>query len=447
MNSPSAIEGGKSPAPWVKLSFDRLRASQFGRHVVVLTGGTVVGRAITAAAIPLLSRLYTPADFGVLAVFFSLATTLITVSCLNYEAAIPLPKDDQSGFSVMSVSCIVLLFTTGLCSVGVILYGQRIVRLVHTPQLGPYMWLLPINVFGGGFFAILNWWAIRVQAFRSLAKRRVAQSACQVITQLSVPVFTRGPFGLLLGDSAGDAGGITLLAADTVRYLKSHALHFPAHNLVEVARRYKKFPTFGLASVFVHTGFSVLPAFLLTRLYGLEETGWYGLVNQMLVVAAGLIGLAIAQVYLSNAAQLAHSAPLKLRSLFFRTSRIAFLLSLLPAAILILLGPPLFAFVFGARWAEAGKYAQLLAIPFLVMLTVGPVYPTLTVLERLDWQFIADLIGLVVMIAGMSYVHKLGLSGRWAVGAYGLSVLVTYGLLFGFAWLAIQLRCRQARTS
>jgi len=412
---------------------------------MILTGGTVLGRAITILATPLLSRLYTPADFGVLAVFFSMATTLITVACLNYEAAIPLPKDDESGLAVVTASSAFLVISTVLCGLVVMLFGAQVARLVHTPQLQPYLWLLPINVLGGGAFAILNWWSIRVQAFKSLAKRRVVQSACQVATQLSVPLAMRGPFGLLLGDSAGDAGGVTLLLVDTVRYIKAHALRVTAPGTIEAISRYRKFPAFGLASVLVHTGFSVLPAFILTRLYGLQETGWYGLVNQMLVVAAGLIGLAIAQVYLSNAAQLVHSSPVQLRSLFWRTSRAAFLLGLAPFAVLLLFGPPLFALVFGAKWVEAGKYAQLLALPFLVMLTVGPVFPTLTVLERLDWQFAADVVGLMTMIFGMYYVHSLGLSGRWAVGAYGLSVLLTYSLLFGFALLAIQRRCNQVQ--
>jgi O-antigen/teichoic acid export membrane protein len=243
----------------------------------------------------------------------------------------------------------------------------------------------------------------------------------------------------------GDAGGLTPLALDARTYVKSHRLRASLPKMLEAVFRYRKFPAFGLASVLTHAGFSVLPAVLLTRFYGLQEAGWYGLVNQMLVVAAGLIGLAIAQVYLSNAAQLAHSSPFQLRSLFLRTSRAAMVLGLAPFLLLTFWGPSLFGFVFGAKWLEAGRYAQLLSLPFLVMLSVGPVYPTLTVLEKLDWQFAADAIGVALMVFGMWYAHQLGLSGRWAVVAYGVSVFVTYVLLFGFALFAIQLRCRAAR--
>jgi len=420
----------------------RIRGSRFGRHVMILTGGTVIGRAIVALASPLLSRIYSPADFGLLSVFFSLATTIGTIACLNYEAAIPLPKDDESGLNMMAFCFTLLFVSVVICATLTLLYGDALTRLVHTPQLKPYLWLLPINVLGGGMFLILSSWVIRLQAFKSLAKRRIMQSGFQVATQLLVPLAIRGPFGLLLGDSVGDVG-LTPLLFDARKYVKAQSLRISSRKMIDAALRYRKFPVFGLASVLAHISFSVLPALLLARFFGVQEAGWYALVNQILVVAAGLIGLAIAQVYLSNAAQLAHSSPKRLRTLFFRTSWVALLLGLIPFSLLLFRGPWLFGFVFGAKWVEAGRYAQLLSLPFLVMIAVGPVYPTLTVLERQDWQFIADLVGVTMMVFGIAQTYKRGLSGRWAVGAYGLSVLITYLLLFGLSLYAIQRRYRE----
>lgn len=420
----------------------RIRNSSFGRHVLILTGGTVIARALVVLASPLLTRIYLPADFGVLSVFFSMVTATVTVSSLNYEAAIPLPKDNEFGLNVMGVSFAVLLFNTFLCAALVTFFARPITQLIRTPQLESYLWLLPLSLLGGGTFQVLNSWSVRVQDFRSLAKRRVIQAAGQVVTQLAVPLFLRGPFGLLLGDSVGRVGGCMALATDARRYAKEHKLRMSAKGIAEAAVRYKRFPLFGTASVLVHSSSTVLPALLLTRYFGLQEAGWYGLVNQVLVVGVGFLGLGIAQVYLSNAAQLAHSSPTELRALFFKTSRAAFLLGVVPFGLLVFVAPFLFGLVFGQKWIEAGRYAQLLAIPFLVILTVGPVFPTLTILERQDWQMGGDLVGAAILVGGMVYAHRLGLSGRWAVGAYGVSVLVTYMSLFGLALMAIQRHIR-----
>jgi O-antigen/teichoic acid export membrane protein len=299
-------------------------------------------------------------------------------------------------------------------------------------------------LLGAGTFQVLNSWSVRVQDFRSLAQRRIIQAVGQVATQLATPLFKAGPFGLLLGDCVGRAGGSVALAVSMHQYTKEHKLHVSAKKFVESAIRYKRFPVFGTASVLVHASFWVLPALLLTRYYGLQEAGWYGLVGQILVVGAGLIGLGIAQVYLSNAAQLAHTSPTQLRSLFFRTSRASLLLGVVPFGLLLVAGPFLFKLTFGPNWVEAGRYAQLLAIPFLAVLAVGPVFPTLTVLERQDWQFVGDVTGTLIMVFGMFYAHHLGLSGRWSVGAYGISLLLNYLMLFGLALLAIQRHVRKA---
>ena len=64
----------------------------FGRGVAVLGGGAAAAQAIAVAASPILTRLYSPADFGVLAVYTSLVSLLGAVAALSYHQAIPLPE-------------------------------------------------------------------------------------------------------------------------------------------------------------------------------------------------------------------------------------------------------------------------------------------------------------------------------------------------------------------
>ena len=50
-----------------------LPESAFAKNVNVLVGGTALGQVITVLASPLLTRLYAAEDFGVLAVYSSIA--------------------------------------------------------------------------------------------------------------------------------------------------------------------------------------------------------------------------------------------------------------------------------------------------------------------------------------------------------------------------------------
>ena len=53
----------------------RLRGSRFRRNFLSLAGANLFGQLLLVAAMPLLARFYSPAEFGVLAVFNSLLTT------------------------------------------------------------------------------------------------------------------------------------------------------------------------------------------------------------------------------------------------------------------------------------------------------------------------------------------------------------------------------------
>jgi O-antigen/teichoic acid export membrane protein len=414
--------------------------------VAVVTGGTLVGRAIIVLASPLLSRLYTPADFGMRSVLFSVTTALIIVSALNYEAAIPLPKEDDMGIGVMAAAFALLALTTIFCATIVTFLGALIARLLGSPQLQRYLWLLPVGMGAGGTFFIVNAWAIRVGDFRGLAKRRIAQSIFQVTTQLGVSAFVRGPLGLMLGDCAGRAGGATSLLADSARYLKTRNLRISLENTTRAIVRYKRFPAFGLSSVLVHTSLSLLPPLLLTRLFGLQAAGWFALSYQVLGLTVELVGLGIAQVYLSHTAQLARTSPSAMRHLLFKMTRAMFIVGLGPLGLMALAGPRIFSIVFGSRWLEAGKYGQLLALPFLVMFVASAGLPVLTVLERQHWQLAADSVGVSLLCAGIWYVHRAGLSGRWAVAAYGVALIITYTSFFCLALRAIRDRMRLAAT-
>lgn len=81
-----------------------LPKSSFARSVAVLAGGTAAGQAIVVLASPIITRLYTPEDFGVLAVYSSLLGILSTVAALRYELAIPLSEKDEDAAALLKIA-------------------------------------------------------------------------------------------------------------------------------------------------------------------------------------------------------------------------------------------------------------------------------------------------------------------------------------------------------
>ena len=66
------------------------RQDSFLRNVAVLSSASVVAQVINVLSMPLISRLYSPSDFGTLALFSSVVGILSTVSGFRYYLVIPL---------------------------------------------------------------------------------------------------------------------------------------------------------------------------------------------------------------------------------------------------------------------------------------------------------------------------------------------------------------------
>ena len=87
---------------------DRLTATgsahDFLRKSAIVASGQALGLGVTVLASPILSRLYSPRDFGLLAIFSTLIGVITTFATLRYENAIPLPNDDWLAHSLAALS-------------------------------------------------------------------------------------------------------------------------------------------------------------------------------------------------------------------------------------------------------------------------------------------------------------------------------------------------------
>jgi len=76
--------------------------SEFSRNVLTLMTGTTIAQAIPIAISPILTRIYTPEDFGVFALYMSVASLLAVVDTGSYEHAIILPKKDEGAVNIVA---------------------------------------------------------------------------------------------------------------------------------------------------------------------------------------------------------------------------------------------------------------------------------------------------------------------------------------------------------
>jgi O-antigen/teichoic acid export membrane protein len=406
-----------------------LPKGRLGRAIAVSVSSTVLAQLIVLAASPLLTRLYTPEDFGILGVFSSLLGFFGIAICLRYELAIPLTEDDAGVINLVALSIVVTSLVSLLIGVALWLWGDVVCAWLNAEALRPLLWLLPVALLAMGCYRALTHWAIRRQAFGRLARTRLSQSFGQVLIQTALGYVVPGPFGLLVGQAVGQSAGVTTLALSLCR---NEAKLLPAiapRAMAQGAVRFANLTTLATGAALLNSAARLFPTLLIAALYGAEVAGWFALAQRVLS-APVFLSTAVAQVYLGEAPRLARADGHGMYALFKATAWRLLVFGLLSLGLVVVAGPQLFAWAFGTAWIESGRFAQFLALMLVGQLVVNPLAQTLTVLNRQDLQLAWDTFRFGLLLLAFFAAQQLTWSPLLTIAFLSVGMTLCYIVLF-----------------
>lgn len=356
-----------------------LPKGRFVRGVLALSTATAIGQAIAILTSPVITRLYSPEDFGVLAVYSSYLGIIIVIASLRYELAIPLPRSDGSAANVLALSLVNLAGVTALTGLVVALFGKRIVVWSNTPQLISYIWLLPLGVLLGGAYQAFNYWAIRKRAFTRLARTKIQQGAGSAVIKIALGLAQFGTIGLLLGNIVGQAAGLVSLLFGALREDVVALKRIRRTRIRWTARRYRDFPLYSTWSAVANTAGSRLPLILFSAMFSPVIAGYYMLADKIIHMPMQLIGHSIGQVFHSSAAEARRDNHLAGTSI--KAFKTLIRVSTGPLIVFAVVAPEFFALAFGSNWYHAGLYVQLLLPIILIQFAFSPLSTLFSVME------------------------------------------------------------------
>lgn len=396
----------------------------FGRGVAVLAGGTAFGQALTVLAAPFLTRLYGPADFGVLAVYTSMVGIVGGLAALSYHQAIPLPETDREAAPVLLVALAATVCVAGIAGAAVYFGGGPLVRLLDAPALGPFLWMVPLGVLGLAAYETLTQWAVRTRSFTAIARTSVGRGAAQVAAQLGLGLAGAGPVGLLAGQLLGQWVGGGSLARGAAKRNWADLRSATTDGLRQAATRYRCFPQYTAPAVLLNTLGMDAPPLLLAYYFGGTVTGLYALGVRVLMMPVTLVAKSASQVFFASAPQFHREGRLgaEVEKLFGRMLRLA----LAPTIIIAVAAPSIFAVIFGEEWCEAGVYVRWLSPWLLLMFVAFALAPLVSVLERqrtgLFFQSALAVVRVGSLIVG-------GLLGKASIA------IALFGIASSICWL------------
>lgn len=394
--------------------------------------GTIMAQAIPILIAPVLTRLYSPEEFGAFALYLAVGSIVAIASSGQYEKAILLPEDDAEALNIVFLALFIAAAVSCLSLIAILLFHDGILGLLSLNGLSLWIYTIPAYVASSQLYQIFYYWWNRQSHFKRIAANRILQSTVSAGLSLVIGITRWKSGGLILGALAGQIISGAVLAYFTFERT-SHFRGVSWRQMQILAKRYISFPKYSVPANFINTASSQVPLVLLSSFFGMTVTGYFSLTQRVLGAPISLIANSILDVFKQRASS-DYTKSGNCRRIYVETLKYLSLLSILPFIALFLFAPFVFSIVFGPQWAIAGDYARLLAPLFLLRFTVSPLSYVLYITQKQKYDLIWQ-IGLFLLTSGSILLgHQID-GPMWSIGLFSL----TYSLMYLiYMWVSYQ---------
>lgn len=394
--------------------------------------GNGVALVIPFIIAPLISRIFTPEDFGAFELFARIMGLIAIVGSLRFEFAILLPKDRDEVLALVKLCLRILVVVTLVSSLLVLPFSTQIGVFLNSTELADLLWLLPIGVFSLGAFNIMNQYLIKSQSFKEAAVEKVVSASSNNLSKFLLGLLTPNSSSLVIGQIIGSVLPLfVVLRLRAIRTMLGDVFRTPI-SVKALFKKYRDFPLINTFHAFFHEGQHTVLLLLISVYYGEFALGLFGFAFRYLRVPLAVFGISIGQV-LNEKWSRDLNENRSIRSSVVKIVLLLAVAGLIPFAVLFFYGEPVFTFVFGSDWTEAGIYAEILAPWLFINFIANPVSSIPILVQRQRDFFKISVISGILNIAMLAVLSEYGydfVPVLWRLS--GLNVVI---LLFVLFWL------------
>ena len=407
----------------------------FAQNVLRVLGGAVAAQVLVLAAMPLLSRIYSPAAFALSQSFTSIIGTLMAVACLRYDVALTVSRRDETPSLLVLCAGIIFISVTVLLLLSHLVSHQSAV-LFNTAVLSRLGFLSAVGLTASTALNALTFLLIKDRLFAQMAATRVIQSVAFVTVAMMIGILGKNVAGVVVADVTARSLAFLMTLAFCIPIIGKLGHVGVLSGIPGIARKYRNFPLISLPGGLLGSLGSAFNTIWMLALFDATTAGSYAIVERIISAPVALIASAVAQVYQAEIVSARTADPALAMEGFMRLARMQVRIGAIPFTLLFLLSPYALPLLLGAQWRQAGLFCQILA-PFLFIVFVTfPFNMVLTVLERqhlqLSWEAIR-----FVLVSGCWVAAKV----LRATPVEAVAATAVAGGVSSLIYLAIVYRC------
>jgi O-antigen/teichoic acid export membrane protein len=374
---------------------NRFTKSEFLKNVFTLASATGIAQGISLAIYPVLTRIYTPEEHGLFALYLSIVTITAIISTGKYELAVMIPRKEKDGAGLTLLSIWLSLGFSIFLLLFIMVFRDPIPRWLGNQHIDKWLYFIPLSTFLVGVFQALSFWMNRRSAYRAIAGANLGQSIINSAVKLSASKAMTHGGGLMTGAIVGQFAGAVVYAWRIFRDGTGIFRSVSIREMLKLAREHRFFPRYSMMHKLINNFSSSLPVFVFSAYFGADIVGYFGLGFMLINRPMNLLSTSFSKVFSQRTIERHNKGQLVLTDIRKFVVRMAWI-SALPFLVIPCCAPWLVTIIFGDEWHEAGVYMQIFA-PWLFMVFLSA--PLSFVADMLARQRKAMMIEVVKFIA------------------------------------------------
>jgi O-antigen/teichoic acid export membrane protein len=362
---------------------------------------------ITIAVSPIITRIYTPAEYGVYSLFFAVYSILAIGATGQYEFAIVLPSKEEDSANIGAVSILSNLAISAVLFIVVMIFGTEISTLLGNKIPSNLLFTIPIAVFLTGIYQSFLYWNNRSKNYQLLAYSRVVLAAGTAVVAVFLGYLKFGSEGLITTTIIAQFLAVLVLAIGSMVSIKTLVRNITFKSMKAQAREHRQFPFFSLPSALLDSFSSQIPVLFISRLFDAELLGLYSLAMRILALPMSLVGEAVGKVFYKSFVDDINKG-VNPKTTLFNTWKLLFVIGIVPFTLLLFFGPALFSFVFGVDWAEAGRIASLIVPMSFAIFISSPTSTAFYALKMQKYSLVFAVFALIYRVAAIYLGYRAG---------------------------------------
>ncbi len=371
----------------------------FLRQGSTLSLGIAGAQAILFLATPVLTRIFDPVDFGVFGMLVGIGAALGVAINGRYFLAIVLEKDDRVAASVIRLALLLTVGLSGLLLLLISVSPETWASLLRRESIADLLWVVAVVTLVTGCYDVANYRATREGAFRGIAIIYLIRAVVVVGLQILGGFSGAGVAGLIVGRVAGDV--VQVIALLKLQGVSLFRTAVPWSSLRVCVTRHWRFPVFSAPQGLLSAVGQYAPAVLIFRYFDPATAGLYLMAHRILATTDQVFLKGVRQAFYGSIARRPDARSDVARECRGITLRFA-VLGTLAAALTMVVGPSVFAFVLGPEWRGSGEIARIIVWIVVAKFVAAPSQMVMLAWNLQGRHLLLDCLGLVLRIGGLT---------------------------------------------